>query len=85
MGDLIDGCLLVICIKDGGLNWEKLSCEKLLFVEEGEVVFVVSNFNIVLVGMNVWIVLGGKCVRVFYSLDCGDSWLVVDSLIVEGD
>lgn len=85
MGDPTDGCLSVIRTKDGGLNWEKLSCEKLPPAEEGEAAFAASNSNIALVGTNAWIVSGGKRARVFHSSDRGDSWSVVDSPIAEGD
>ncbi len=85
MGDPTDGCLSVIRTKDGGLNWEKLSCEQLPPAEEGEAAFAASNSNIALAGTEAWIVSGGKRARVFHSWDLGDSWSVVDSPIAEGD
>lgn len=85
MGDPTDGCLSVIRTVDGGLNWEKLSCEQLPPAEEGEAAFAASNSNIALVDSEAWIVSGGKRARVFHSPDRGDSWTVVDSPIAEGD
>lgn len=85
MGDPTDGCLSVIRTKDGGLTWQKISCEQLPAAEEGEAAFAASNSNIALVGDQAWIVSGGKRARVFHSPDRGDNWSVVDSPIAEGE
>ena len=85
MGDPTDGCLSVIRTKDGGLTWQKISCEQLPAAEQGEAAFAASNSNIALVGDQAWIVSGGKRARVFHSPDRGDNWSVVDSPIAEGE
>lgn len=85
MGDPTDECLSIIITRDGGEHWEKLPCDILPPVEEGEAAFAASNSNIALHGDHVWIVTGGKRARVFHSPDRGKSWEVFTSPIIEGD
>jgi hypothetical protein len=84
MGDPVDDCLSVIITRDGGNNWEKLSCDFLPKTEDGEAAFAASNSNIAVYGDHVWIVSGGKRARVFHSADRGRNWEVFDTPIIEG-
>jgi len=84
MGDPIDDCLSVIKTKDGGITWQKLSCDILPKVEKGEAAFAASNSNIALKGNNAWIVTGGKKARVFHSPDKGKTWEVFNTPIIQG-
>ncbi len=85
MGDPTDDCLSVIFTKDGGATWQKLPCDKLPKIKEGEAAFAASNSNIAIHDKNVWLVTGGKHARVFYSPDMGETWSVYDTPIVQGD
>ena len=84
MGDPIDNCLSVIITRDGGNTWNKLNCDQLPNVEEGEAAFAASNTNIVIKGNNTWIVTGGKKARVLLSTDKGLSWKIYETPIVQG-
>lgn len=85
MGDPTDNCLSVIITRDGGATWQKLPCDKLPKVEEGEAAFAASNTNLILKGNNTWMVSGGKKARVFYSPDKGNTWEVFNTPIVQGE
>lgn len=84
IGDPIDGCLSIIITRDGGNSWNKINCDKLPKVVEGEAAFASSNTNIVIKGNTTWIVTGGKKARVLFSKDKGISWKLFDSPIVQG-
>jgi len=84
MGDPTDGCLSILVTRDGGNTWNKIPCQDLPPVEEGEAAFAASNTNIALHGNDVWIVSGGKRARVFHSGDRGVNWEVYDTPIVQG-
>lgn len=84
MGDPVEDCLSIIITRDGGNNWEKLSCDFLPKTEVGEAAFAASNSNIAVYGDHTWIVSGGKRARVFYSPDRGRNWEVYDTPIIEG-
>ena len=49
VGDPIENCMSVIITRDGGNNWNKISCEYLPSSKEGEAAFAASNTNISLV------------------------------------
>jgi photosystem II stability/assembly factor-like uncharacterized protein len=84
MGDPTNTCLSIIITRDGGDHWEKLSCDLLPEIQEGEAAFAASNSNIALYGDHVWIATGGKKARVFKSSDKGRSWEVFDTPILQG-
>ncbi|MFV5695878.1 WD40/YVTN/BNR-like repeat-containing protein [Flavobacterium sp. LB3P122] len=84
IGDPITNCLSIIITRDGGASWNKISCDKLPKIIEGEGAFAASNTNIVTKGNKTWIVTGGKKARVFYSSDKGKTWEVHDTPIVQG-
>lgn len=85
IGDPTEDCLSVIITRDGGNTWNKLSCENLPKVVDGEAAFAASNTNIVLKGNHAWIVSGGKKSRVFHSSDKGKTWEVYETPIVQGE
>lgn len=84
MGDPTEDCLSVIVTRDGGASWQKISCEILPKVVDGEAAFAASDTNIKIMGDETWIVSGGKKSRVFYSPNKGREWTVVDTPIVQG-
>lgn len=84
MGDPIADCLNIITTRDGGRSWNKIPCDKLPKVMQGEAAFAASNTNIVIKGNNTWIVSGGKKSRVFYSPDKGKCWTVFETPMAQG-
>jgi photosystem II stability/assembly factor-like uncharacterized protein len=84
MGDPIDNCLNVVTTNDGGKTWNKITCDKLPKVAEGEAAFAASNTNLMLRGKSIFIVSGGVKSRVFVSKDKGNSWNVYETPIVQG-
>jgi len=85
MGDPTNECLSVIITRDGGLNWNKLSCDEFPKSEEGEAAFAASNSNIAVQGTNTWILSGGKKSRIFHSLDKGKTWEVYETPLLQGE
>ena len=84
MGDPTGNCLSIIITRDGGQSWEKLSCDVLPEVVEGEAAFAASNSNISVKGDNTWILSGGMKSRIFYSPDKGENWQVFDTPLIQG-
>jgi len=84
MGDPTADCLSVLVTRDGGNNWNKISCENLPKVEKGEAAFAASNSNIAIYNDHVWIASGGKKARVFHSADKGTSWEVFNTPMIQG-
>lgn len=84
MGDPIADCLNIIITRDAGQSWNKVGCDKLPKVMEGEAAFAASNTNIVVKGNNTWIVSGGKKSQVYYSPDKGKNWAVFETPIIQG-
>ncbi|MEN8124024.1 MAG: oxidoreductase [Bacteroidota bacterium] len=84
MGDPTEDCLSVIITKDGGNTWQKLSCESLPKIVEGEAAFAASNTNLTTFKNNAWMVTGGVKARVFYSNNKGKNWKVYNTPIVQG-
>ena len=85
MGDPTDDCLSVILTNNGGNSWQKLPCDVLPKINEGEAAFAASNSNIAIQGKNVWLVTGGKSARVFHSPDMGKSWKAYETPMIQGD
>lgn len=85
MGDPIDDCLSVIVTRDGGSSWQKISCDVMPKVVEGEAAFAASDTNIKILGDDTWIVSGGKQSRVFYSPNKGMDWEVAFTPIIQGE
>lgn len=84
MGDPTDECLSVIVTRDGGKTWNKLECDVLPEVEEGEAAFAASNSNISVAGNKAWILSGGMRSRIFHTADKGNSWQVYDTPLIQG-
>lgn len=85
MGDPTEDCLSILLTRDGGNTWNKVSCELLPKVVEGEAAFAASNTNIAIVGDTAWIVSGGKQSRVFMTKDKGNTWEVVKLPLIQGE
>ena len=84
MGDPTDNCLSVILTSDGGKTWQKINCDRLPEIYEGEAAFAASNTNIAIYKKKVWLVTGGKKARVFYSSNFGKKWDVYETPMVQG-
>ncbi len=84
MGDPTDGCLSIILTNDAGENWNKIPCEKLPEIIEGEAAFAASNTNIATFQKTAWIVTGGSKARVFKSSSLGETWDVFETPIIQG-
>ena len=84
MGDPIENCLAFIKTTDGGKTWQKVSCDILPSISEGEAAFATSNTNLIVKGKSIFMVSGGKKSRVFVSKDFGSTWNVYDTPIVQG-
>lgn len=84
IGDPTDGCMSIVITRDGGTSWQKLSCDQLPKVIEGEAAFAASDTNIAIVGDNTWVATGGKASRILFSPDKGHTWQVIDTPIIQG-
>ena len=85
MGDPIENCLAFIKTNDGGKTWQKINCDVLPKVAEGEAAFATSNTNLIIRGKSIFMVSGGKKSRVFVSYEFGKSWKVYETPIVQGE
>lgn len=85
MGDPIENCLAFIKTNDGGKTWQKVNCDVLPKVVEGEAAFATSNTNLAIKGKSIFMVSGGKKSRVFVSNDFGATWNVYETPIVQGE
>jgi photosystem II stability/assembly factor-like uncharacterized protein len=84
MGDPTEDCLSILTTKNGGNTWQKIACENLPKIENGEAAFAASNTNIAIVGEKAWIATGGLKARVFYTANMGLTWTVFNTPIVQG-
>ena len=85
MGDPTDNCISIIITRDGGKTWEKLNCDVLPEVIEGEAAFAASNSNITIEGDNTWILTGGMKSRIYFSPDKGNTWEVYNTPLIDGE
>ena len=85
MGDPIENCLALIKTTDGGKTWQKVNCDVLPKVSDGEAAFATSNTNLAIKGKSIFMVSGGKKSRVFVSNDLGATWKVYETPIVQGE
>lgn len=85
IGDPIDDCFCILITRDAGQSWNKIPCENLPKLAQGEAAFAASNTNIVVNGNHTWLVSGGSKARVFHSPDKGKSWSVYQTPIVQGE
>ncbi|WP_196892751.1 WD40/YVTN/BNR-like repeat-containing protein [Aureivirga marina] len=84
MGDPTNGCLTILKTTDGGNSWNRISCDKIPTLEEGEAAFAASNTNIALYENNAWIVTGGKKARILHSKDKGETWEIFNTPVIQG-
>ncbi|PKD20973.1 oxidoreductase [Salegentibacter salinarum] len=85
MGDPTDDCISIIITRDGGRTWEKLNCDILPRVMEGEAAFAASNSNIAMEGESTWILTGGMKSRIYFSPDKGETWEVYNTPLIDGE
>ena len=85
MGDPTGDCLSIIITRDGGNSWNKVDCNNLPEIHEGEAAFAASNTNITIVGENAWIATGGLKSRIFHTSDMGVTWNVYNTPIIQGE
>lgn len=83
-GDPTQDCMSVIITRNGGNSWEKVPCEKLSPIEEGEVAFAASNSNISIINEKIWMISGGTKSRVYFSEDKGKTWEIYETPLVQG-
>jgi len=84
IGDPTDNCLSIILTKDGGNTWNKIDCEKLPKLIEGEAAFAASNTNIAVQGSHAWIITGGTQSRVLHTKDMGKTWDISNTPMISG-
>ncbi|WP_395046042.1 WD40/YVTN/BNR-like repeat-containing protein [Flavobacterium sp.] len=84
IGDPTENCPSMIKTTDGGETWEKITCDKLPKLVDGEAFFAASNTNLIIKENNIWMVSGGKKSRVFHSEDKGNTWETIETPIVQG-
>ena len=84
IGDPTEDCMSIIITRDAGQTWDKLSCDLLPKVIEGEAAFAASDTNIAIVGNHTWVATGGMASRVLYSPDKGQTWQIFETPIVQG-
>ena len=83
VGDTVDGCISIIITRDGGNTWNKLSCNVLPEVIEGEGAFAASDTNIKTIGNKTWI---ATTKRILFSPDKGKTWKAFETPILnQGD
>ncbi len=82
-GDPIDGKMLLLRTKDGGLTWAAIASAPLL--KTGEASFAASGTGIRCTGkQEVTIATGGLVSRLWRSTDGGDHWAAISVPIVQG-
>lgn len=84
IGDPTADCLSIVVTRDAGESWQKISCDQLPKINEGEAAFAASDTNIAIIGDSTWIATGGKSSRVLFSSDKGVTWQVFNTPIVQG-
>jgi photosystem II stability/assembly factor-like uncharacterized protein len=85
VGDPTENCASILLTEDGGATWNKIPCDNLPEIMEGEAFFAASNTNIKTIGSNVWIASGGNKARVLKSTDFGKNWQVFETPILQGN
>lgn len=85
MGDPTNDCISIIITRDGGKTWEKISCDVLPEIIEGEAAFAASNSNIAIQGDKTWILTGGMKSRIYFSPDKGKTWEVYNTPLIDGE
>lgn len=85
-GDAIQGSMLLVTTKDGGVTWQETQSDLRPSLMEGEGSFAASGTNVRCVGdSKVFIATGGKHSRVFVSNDKAATWTVMEAPIIQGE
>ncbi len=84
IGDPTQDCFSILITRDGGNSWNKIPCQNLPKLIDGEAAFAASNTNICIRGSKTFVVSGGTKSRVFVSDNKGISWSVFDTPITQG-
>lgn len=85
VGDPTEECASIIITEDGGETWNKIPCENLPEIIEGEAFFAASNTNIKTIGSTVFIASGGSKARVLKSTNYGKTWQIFETPIIQGN
>lgn len=85
LGDPYENCFTIVISKNGGENWNKIQCEKLPLLVDGEAAFAASNTNVKIVNDKIFIISGGKKSRLIVSSNLGETWGVIDLPIIQGE
>lgn len=85
IGDPTDDCMSIIITRDGGKTWNKVPCDNLPKIKDGEAAFAASNTNIVTKGDSAWVATGGKTSRILFTNDKGKSWEVFETPMINGE
>jgi photosystem II stability/assembly factor-like uncharacterized protein len=80
VGDAIDGCLSIIITRDGGMSWNKISCNELPEAQDEEGAFAASNTNIKTFGDKTWIATTSG--NIYYSKDKGFHWEIIKTPMI---
>lgn len=84
-GDPLDGYFLAVRTDDGGESWTRIPKERFPEMLDMEAGFAASGTGLAIQGdSKVWVGLGGRKARVFYSEDKGETWEVVETPILCG-
>ena len=84
IGDPTQDCFSILITRDGGNSWNKIPCQYLPKLTDGEAAFAASNTNICIKGSKTFVVSGGTKARVFVSDNKGNSWNVYETPITQG-
>lgn len=85
VGDPTADCFSILVTNDGGNSWNKIPCQQLPKLVEGEAAFAASNSNVKVIGSTIFIISGGKKSRLFKSDDFGENWTVLETPIIQGE
>ncbi len=84
IGDPIQDCFSIIITRDSGNSWNKIPCQNLPKLIQGEAAFAASNTNICIKDSKTFVVSGGTKSRVFVSENKGIFWNVYETPITQG-
>jgi len=84
-GDPINGQMVLLETRDGGMSWQNISAQNTIALIDGEASFAASGTNIRTgKGGKVWIATGGIQSRLFRSKDYGLNWDATKLPIIQG-
>lgn len=84
VGDPTTDCASIIITRDGGNSWNKIACDKLPKLLEGEAFFAASNTNIAVFGSHAWIASGGERSAILHTSDMGETWELIETPFIHG-